>query len=123
MLMTPLYSDAIESGAADAFRSGRYDCIWFAESRSHMALMSPVIMNVSSSSVPCSVPFHLMAVSSEFGYVFSNRRNMSGSLITPLIRSIVSSTSLDRNERQSADGRWYASPNRPADFGPCGVPA
>ena len=48
--MTPLKSDARESGDEEDCKRGKYDCIWFAESRSHIALMSPVIKNVSSSS-------------------------------------------------------------------------
>lgn len=56
-LITPRYSEAIESGEEEASSTGKYDCIWFAESLSHMALMSPVVVSEGcepTSSLTCN---------------------------------------------------------------------
>ena len=91
----------MESEDEFALRSDKYDCIWFAESRSHMALMSPVITKVNSSAeLLAATPFHLIAVSAVLGYEFTNNRARSGSTIVVFSLVSVASKSDELNVRQ-----------------------
>src|ERR1035437_10392433 len=69
----------------------RYGQTCAVESRSHMALMSPVITNVSG--LP-SIILKFTVVSSVLGKQFSNNQANSGSAIAFLTVAIVSSTAL-----------------------------
>jgi hypothetical protein len=58
----------------------------------------------SSSELFAATPFHFTAVSSEFGNAFSKSRYKSGSVITPFILAIVSSTTDELNVLHAGSG-------------------
>ena len=89
----------------EEFKIERYACIWFAELCNHIALISPVTRKVmSSSELLAAKPFHVTVVSGVFGYVFSNSRNTSGSLMTSRMRLIAPSTAEELRVRHPGAG-------------------
>ena len=88
-----------------AFAKGKYGMTWFAESRSHIASMSPVMMNVDDAPL-LLVELLRTVVSSVFGSALRTRHASSGSLVIcrlSLARRV--STAGDTNARSMGGGR------------------